>query len=43
MSELKVEIKLIGGDWQWLGKLTKKQLNVLCKLADAMSDSNDEV
>lgn len=43
MSKLiKVEIKLVDGDWQWMGKLSKNDLKILCHLADFMSDLSIE-
>lgn len=43
MSELiKVEVTIVNGDWQWLGKLSKEHLKVLCALADQLSDIDVE-
>lgn len=39
---LKVEIKLVDGEWQWLGKLSKKSLKALCAVADTLSDADLE-
>lgn len=41
MDKVKVEIKLVDGDWQWLGKITKKNLALLCEFADLLSDKDD--
>ena len=41
-SMLKVEIKLVDGDWQWLGKLSPDMLKLLCEIADLMNDINYE-
>jgi hypothetical protein len=40
-KSVKVEICLVNGDWQWLGKLTEEQLTLLCKIADGLSDLGD--
>jgi hypothetical protein len=44
MSELiKVEIKMAdGSEWFWLGKMSKKKLDLLTQIADLMSDQEDE-
>lgn len=43
MSKLiKVEIKLVDGEWQWLGKLSKNDLKALCTLADNLSDASEK-
>lgn len=42
---LKVEIALVDGDnreWQWLGKLSRKNLLLLAKMADTLSDQDIE-
>lgn len=36
--ELKVEIKIIDGEWVWKGKLTASNLVKLCDFADELSD-----
>lgn len=39
MSELlKVEIKVIDGEWRWMGKLSNDSIRILCDLADILSD-----
>ena len=47
MSEIvKVEINIIDGDWQWMGKLSEENLSILCAIADVLNDFNpkeDEV
>lgn len=42
---LKIEIAIVDKDdreWQWLGKLSKKSLLLLTKMADSMSDADVE-
>lgn len=41
MEKVKVEIRLLDGEWQWLGKLTQQQLDELCAIADTLSDMED--
>lgn len=41
MEKLKVEIKLIDGDWQWMGKMTPTMLKILCNIADTLSDGSE--
>lgn len=41
MEKVKVEIRLLDGEWQWLGSLTKKQLEALRAIADTLSDMED--
>jgi len=39
MSKIvKVEIKLVDGEWQWMGVLLQKDLEFICKMADDLSD-----
>ena len=40
---LKVEIKLVDGEWQWLGLLTPEQLTRLTEFADKLNDEGDEL
>lgn len=44
MSEnLEVEITLPYGNWQWVGTLSKKQLEKLCAYADALQSGEESV
>ena len=38
-NTIKVEIKLVDGEWQWLGKLTPEKLKILTEIATVLSDS----
>jgi hypothetical protein len=39
---LKVEIRLVNGDWQWLGLLTNEQLKRLTEYADNLNSEGEE-
>jgi hypothetical protein len=38
-DQLKVEIKIVDGEWQWLGYLGKSQLRNICEYADKLNDA----
>jgi hypothetical protein len=41
-NRIKVEIKIINGEWQWMGSLTPKMLKVLIKIAGLFADDSAE-
>jgi hypothetical protein len=41
MSRKKVEIRVIDGEWQWLGWLSDEHLKELCAVADALNTAED--
>lgn len=35
---VKVEINIVGGEWQWMGVLLQRDLEFICAMADDLSD-----
>lgn len=38
MGEVKVEIRIVDGGWQWLGKMSENNLKALTEIANILSD-----
>ena len=40
-EQIRVEIKIVDGEWQWLGRMNEHQLELLCEIADALNTAHE--